>query len=287
MKLILPLLFILFTNIAYSQTAKKLLNKGMKEAETGDFPKAIQLISLSIQKDSTDYLAWYSRGLMKSMSDKEEQALPDFDRALKLSPKFTKGYMYRAAAKKNLTDYEGALLDYSTVITLEPYHGNAYYNRGLIYELLNKEDSACIDFNRATQEGIQASLIKTEQCKDSTKTKTHSILRLTKTATDNSYGFNSEFPIKVGTGPNGGPANQKTYLKLLRDVNGNAITYNRVGSCCSYTSDNGFMGTATLDKYVITFSDENGKKKEATIFMTFYDYEEPKILFGFQTVGQK
>jgi hypothetical protein len=104
-------------------------------------------------------------------------------------------------------------------------------------------------------------------------------------ATDKRYGFSSEYPVKVGKGPGGGPANQKAYLNLLRDAQGNPIEYVRLGSCCSYPSESGFLGMAMVDMYQITYRNEDGKKKKDTIYISFYDYEEPKILYGFKTIG--
>ena len=60
----------------------------------------------------------------------------------------------------------------------------------------------------------------------------------------------------------------------------------RVGSCCAYESKNGFMGYAMLDRYDITYKSEEGKKKKVIIYISFYDYEEPLILWVFKTPSQ-
>lgn len=119
-------------------------------------------------------------------------------------------------------------------------------------------------------------------CQDSTKV--YSIVKLTKTADNDKYGFTPEQPVKVGTGPQGGPANNKAYLNLLRDGKGEAIEFKRVGSCCPYESKNGFLGMAMVDHYEISYRNEKGKKKKASVYISFYDYEEPMILFGFKTI---
>jgi hypothetical protein len=109
---------------------------------------------------------------------------------------------------------------------------------------------------------------------------------LTKTAEDDTYGFTSKKPVKVGLGARGGPANQRAYLDLLRDAKGNPIEYERIASCCQYESKNSPFGLGMLDEYKITYRNEKGKKKTASVYISFYDYEEPLILFGFKTVGQ-
>jgi tetratricopeptide (TPR) repeat protein len=221
------------------------------------------------------------------MLDLYEEALPDFDQTIKLAPDYKKGYLNRGTTRKRLTDYEGALADYSYAIKLDINYADAYYNRGLVYEMFSKIDSACIDFNKAKEIGMTSAQKKVDKCNDTTKTKTHTILRLTKTADNDKYGFTSEKPIKVGKGPDGGPANNKAYLSLLRDAMGKPITYECKRSCCAYESKNGFLGMAMLDHYEITYFNEKGKKKKASVYISFYDYEEPQILYGFKTVGLK
>lgn len=114
----------------------------------------------------------------------------------------------------------------------------------------------------------------------------NTISKLTTTAPDNKYGFTPEQPVKVGKSNKGGPANQRAYLDLLRDAKGNAISYERVGSCCPYESANGFLGLAMVDHYEITYQNEKGKKKKSDVYISFYDYEEPMILFGFKTISE-
>lgn len=286
-KIILTTICWTILTTTFGQNAQKFYEQGLEKAQAGQLKDAIKLFDKSINLKSDEYVAWYNRGIAKSMLDLYEEALPDFDQTVKLAPDYKKGYLNRGTTKKRLTDYEGALADYTYAIKLDNNYADAYYNRGLVYEMLSKMDSACIDFNKAKEIGMSSAQKKVDKCKDTTKTETHSILRLTKTADNLKYGFTSEMPIKVGKGPDGGPANNRAYLNLLRDAMGKPITYERKGSCCAYESKNGFLGMAMLDHYEITYFNEKNKKKKASVYISFYDYEEPQILFGFKTVGQK
>ncbi|MDQ3047107.1 MAG: tetratricopeptide repeat protein [Bacteroidota bacterium] len=286
-KFLLTLICFAILTTAFGQDAQKFYEQGLEKAQAGKLEEAIKLFDKSIAHKPDEYVAWVNRGIVKSMLDLYEEALTDFDQALKLAPEYKKGYLNRGTAKKHLTDYEGALLDNSIAIKLDKNYADAYYNRGLVYEMLSKKDSACFDFNKANEMGQKSAPKKVDKCNDTTKKEVYSILRLTKIADNDKYGFTSESPIKVGTGPDGGPANNRAYLNLLRDAMGKSISYERVGSCCAYESKNGFMGMALLDHYVITYLNEKGKKKKTSIYISFYDYEEPQVLMGFKTVGQK
>jgi hypothetical protein len=117
----------------------------------------------------------------------------------------------------------------------------------------------------------------------------YEITRLSKMADSEKYGLTGEFPVKVGTGPRGGPANQRAYLELLRDGQGNPVEYKRVGGgCCPYKSENAMFGDyALVDSYEVVYKNKDGKKKKAIIYISFYDYEEPMIPVGFQAASSQ
>ncbi len=288
-KVILTAICLTIWTTMFCQDAKKYYEQGLEQAQSGNFIEAIKLFSKSIELQPEDYYSWYNRGIAKSMLNLYEDALPDFEQTVKLAPDYKKGYLNRGTTKKRLTDYDGALADYTYAIKLDFNYSDAYYNRGLVYDMLGKKDSACADFNKSNELGMKNAQKKVEKCNDTTQSTipTNSILRLTKSANNDKYGFTQENPIKVGTGTEGGPANQRAYLNLLRDAQGKPIKYERLSSCCSYKSEYGFMGMAMLDKYEITYLNEKGKEKKAIVYISFYDYDEPQILYGFKTIGQK
>jgi tetratricopeptide (TPR) repeat protein len=287
-KLITTTIFFIAFMMVFGQDARTYYEKGLEKAQLGQFEEAIKLFSKSIELQPEDYFSWYNRGIAKNRLGLYEESLSDFNQTIKLAPEYKKGYLNRGTTRKHLTDYNGAIIDYTFAINLDPDYADAYYNRGLIFELLNKQDSACIDFNKANELGQKKAQNKIEKCKDTTSNykDIYPILRLTRTADNDQYGFTPENPIKVGTGPDGGPANHRAYLDLLRDSQGKPIKYNRLGSCCPYNSPNGLLGSAMLDKYEITFLNEIEKEESKIIYISFYDYEEPMIICGFKTVKE-
>jgi hypothetical protein len=93
------------------------------------------------------------------------------------------------------------------------------------------------------------------------------------------YGFIPQRPIKVG----GGPADQRNYLESLRDAQGKKVTYERLASCCPFPSSSpkALFGSGMLDIYIISYRDANNKKKNVSVYISFYDYERPKAIKGF------
>lgn len=289
-KTTLTFFFVLMLTAARAQDAKQYYDKALELAQQGKAQEAITFFDKSIELKSDEYVAWYNRGITKMMINLYEDALPDFDKTLQLSPGYKKAYLNRGTVKKHLTDYDGAMDDYNFALKIDSSYGEAYYNRGLLYNLLGKRIPACLDFERALKLGYKNAQSKMESCarRPLADSSIHSIMYLTKTSADEKYGTTPEHPVRVGFGPEGGPANSRSYLELLRDANGKPVKYERKGSCCPYESAHALIGTkALLDIYEISYTVADGSAKTSKMYITFYDYEEPLIPLGFKTIVRK
>lgn len=103
---------------------------------------------------------------------------------------------------------------------------------------------------------------------------------ITEISTDKTYGLSPENPVEVGgANVSEGPRNERRYLNALSGPNGEEISYFRAGSCCPIKSKNGFMGSAMLDNYRVSW--ENSKDT-ISIYINMYDSGKLKAPFGFQ-----
>jgi len=93
--------------------------------------------------------------------------------------------------------------------------------------------------------------------------------------TNDSLGLSPEYPIKVGTGVYGGPANERIYLNNLVDLKGRQIKYQRVASCCQFKTDNSPLGIGMLDVYMIGFFENKKLIDTLKLFLTYYEYKKP------------
>ena len=290
-KISLAFLFIGILTTVSAQEAKSYYEQGVEFARLGKPEDAIEAFDKSIALKADEYVAWYNRGVAKMMLHRYEEALVDFDKTVLLNPGYKKAYLNRATTKKHLTDYDGAMRDYNYVLKYDTINMEAFYYRGLLYNLLGKRIEACTDFNRAKRLGYKDALPEVIGCVRrpiADDTSIHSILHLTRTADNDGYGFTPEHPVLVGKGPESGPNNVRTYLELLRDVNGKPLKYERIGTCCAYKSDHALFGKEALEeKYQITYMADNGTEKKAFVYLSFFDYEEPLILAGMKTVAVK
>ncbi|MBS1572660.1 MAG: hypothetical protein JST62_09725 [Bacteroidetes bacterium] len=98
-----------------------------------------------------------------------------------------------------------------------------------------------------------------------------------------SLGISPNYPIKVGTGVNGGPRNEIIYLKNLQDNLGRKIVFKRAGSCCQYTLKDAPLGIASIDIYLIGFIQDDSIIETQKLYLTYYEYERPlKEPLGFK-----
>ncbi len=261
--------------------------QALEKAEAGDLDKSLELFDKSISIKGDEYVAWYNRGIVKSMMGRYEDALADLDETIKLNSGYKKAYLNRGTAKMHLTDYGGAIVDYSRAIQLDSAYAEAFYDRGLVYELFDKMDIACTDFIKAKGLAYAPADKRVNTCLDISKRgEIHPILWLKEKSDNRRYGFAPENPVKVGTGPDGGTTNERAYLQLLRDPKGKPVKFEKISSCCGYASKNAPKGLAMVDKYEMTFTDETGNLKTVFIYLSFYDYDEPQVPYGFSTVKE-
>lgn len=74
-----------------------------------------------------------------------------FNQVIKIKPFLAEPYMYRAIAKIQLGDYEGAEADGSEAITRNPFLPQAFYARGFTRMKLEKYEEAALDFTKALE----------------------------------------------------------------------------------------------------------------------------------------
>ncbi len=103
-------------------------------------------------------------------------------------------------------------------------------------------------------------------------------LVLTTVATDRSYGYSVENPVKVAGLAESGPRAEKVYLSALRGPAGEAIEFVRQGSCCPFETKNSDFGSGLLDVYKVTYE---GLAEPVVLYLDMYDPGEVLVPVGF------
>ncbi len=90
--------------------------------------------------------SYYSAAVIKMVNKKYNEALSDFNKAIKINKKFADAYFNRGIVYEKKGEYNKAIADYTKVISLKPNMYQAYNNRGLLYFGISDYKRAISDF---------------------------------------------------------------------------------------------------------------------------------------------
>jgi tetratricopeptide (TPR) repeat protein len=112
-----------------------------------------------------------NRGLELCNDGKFDQALKEFEAALKLKPNDPLIITYRGVAKYAKGQNEAALQDFEQAIKLDSKCGKAYYQRGMVYEKQENYAKAVEDMKQAKSlgYGVEADWIQNLERKAAAK----------------------------------------------------------------------------------------------------------------------
>jgi len=108
---------------------------------------------------------WYEESMIKDLFDKGklyfengwyEESIASYSQAIttsgnKSGPNVTAAYYNRGLAYLMINNYDEAILDFTSVITLNPGDSQAYHCRGSVWRRKQCSDKAIDDFNRAIE----------------------------------------------------------------------------------------------------------------------------------------
>ena len=100
-----------------------------------------------------DVNAYVQRGMDNCQSGRYDQALKDFNEALKLKPKDPALVTYRGVVYYAKGQNDLAMKDFNQALEIDPKFGKAYYQRGMIYENQQKYAPAATELKKAKSLG--------------------------------------------------------------------------------------------------------------------------------------
>lgn len=97
------------------------------------------------------FTAYLNRGIAYDKSGNYQQALNDYNAAIKINPFHEKSYLNRGGLYANLGDLQSAILDYNKAEGLNPRNAVVYYNRGNAFRRLGNNQLAIKDYDKAIE----------------------------------------------------------------------------------------------------------------------------------------
>ncbi len=93
----------------------------------------------------------YSKGLQLLNSNKYQESISYFNKAIELDSNYSSSYFNRGVAKGLLLNFQDQIADCNKVIELDSKNFAAYYNRGVAKSELKDYRGAIVDFNKAIE----------------------------------------------------------------------------------------------------------------------------------------
>jgi tetratricopeptide (TPR) repeat protein len=117
--------------------------------EVGQYDLAIEDCNKVLNKDSNNFLAFYTRAMSFSQKGDAIQALKDFQEAETLNPLFKDIYLNRGSLFLLSGNWKFAVADFSQVLKLDPFNFRALNYRATAYSFLGESFLALKDFDEA------------------------------------------------------------------------------------------------------------------------------------------
>lgn len=118
-----------------------------------DFSTALSFYNqaLKTKPGETDWIL--NRSLCLTKTGRLNEAEVEMHRVLQMDDHSPRVYLYLGNLYFMKENFENAVSFYNQFIALEPAHSSAYLNRGLSYDRLGLQESACTDIRRAYELG--------------------------------------------------------------------------------------------------------------------------------------
>ena len=130
-----------------SCSAETFYNRGLSLAGLGKLEEALEDFDEAIRTRPVFPEAFRSRGASRARLGRLQDALADFDTAIRQKPDFAEAYYDRGVAKNCQGRHGEAIADYDEAIRIKPEYPQAFRNRGMSKAQLDRMEEAIADFD--------------------------------------------------------------------------------------------------------------------------------------------
>ena len=125
--------------------------RGHLNARLGNYGAAIKDSSRAIEIDPNFVMAYANRAYVNFRLYNAAEALQDSNKAIELDPQFALGYVARGAANFFFAKYKEIIDDSNKALGLNPNIAWAYVNRGVAHQALGNKIRAYLDIKKAIE----------------------------------------------------------------------------------------------------------------------------------------
>lgn len=115
---------------------------------------------LATRRTSSEAEERYANGVALGEQTRWEEAISEFDEAIRLDPQFAPAYLNRGGAYFRLGQFERAIQEFDEAVRLNPRFAEAYVGRAVAYTVLGRDSEAQQDADRAAELGFDPAVLK-------------------------------------------------------------------------------------------------------------------------------
>lgn len=127
----------------------ELSDKAFQATNDGDFKAAEGYWTQMIDRFPQNPAAWSNRGNSRVSQNKLDEAIQDFNQAVKLAPDAPDPYINRGTALEGLKRFDAAIADYNKALQIDSKDPLALNNRGSAESGMGQWEAALADFKQA------------------------------------------------------------------------------------------------------------------------------------------
>jgi len=136
---------------AHSVSSEDWYEKGVHSLNSERYEEAIMAFSKAIEMNPKHADAYANRGGIWYYKEQYEKAIADYTKALAINPQSAEYYNNRGAAWFQLGAFSRAIEDFSSTLNIDRTYVNAYVNRGVALFQMGDHDKAIRDYNDALE----------------------------------------------------------------------------------------------------------------------------------------
>jgi tetratricopeptide (TPR) repeat protein len=129
--------------------AKAYLNRGAAYVFSEKYQESLPDFGKAVSLDPKEKFSYYFRGIAYHSLGQQDSALKDLNQTIKMQPSFAMAYLMRGSTYIKMKNFKSALADLNVVVKSDPFNDQGYLFRGMAYEGLELYDQAIADWKEA------------------------------------------------------------------------------------------------------------------------------------------
>jgi tetratricopeptide (TPR) repeat protein len=134
------------------RTADEWFKQGLLFATTQRYENALNAFTRALEINPRYAEAYNQRGIILGKKDRFDQAIVDFTKAIEINPRYAVAYNNRGVLRAKKGNFDKGINDFTTALEIDPFYADAYYNRGVTWADIGDIQNALVDFKKALKQ---------------------------------------------------------------------------------------------------------------------------------------